>query len=280
MNRALGAFSLILILGCGSTPTHEFPNSTTGPQNAGSWEDLESVPPPIAEATSRDVIKKTVEENVFTIDRGLKEYEDYFGPQFIRDLQKLKANDHWIDGGSGNAYAQKDFLGSRDGHKIRPNGPKLTAITLKYPENQPKNLGHGQFIVLSGRYFEDIPTSEIRSADLITDVVGILNYSDQLDVALTKYLDLLKPNGKIYVFIPNNITFIKRGQRSLPLTEWLTTIPGLWIRPVYSKRSPYPSEFTFTIEKVGCGIQVPPLRLSRAVHPFVVMREFEEVKKD
>lgn len=284
IKRTLGALSLLLVLGCGSSPTQQPPKDTPSPQRERSWEDLENVPAPIAETDSRDVIKKVVEENVFTIDRGLKEYEDYFGPQFIQDLRRLKRDDHWIDGGAGNAYALKEFLGSRDGHRIRPDGPNLTAITFKYPANQPKRLGpvrqgENQFIVLSDRYFEDIPTPEIRPADLITDVVGILNYSDQLDVALKKYLDLLKPHGKIYVFIPNNITFIKRGKRSLPLTEWLKSIPGLLIRPVYCKRSPYPSEYTFTIEKVGCGIQIPRLRLSRAVHPFVVMREFEELPK-
>lgn len=277
IKRVVGVLSFVFALGCGSASIQKQSQKIASPQVERKWEDFENMPEPIAEEASWDVIKKVVDENVFTIDRGLKEYEDYFGPKFVHDLNKLKREDHWIDGGAGNAYAQKDFLGSRDGHRIIPNRPKLTAITFKYPTNQPKTLNHGRFTVLSGRYFEDIPISEIGSAQLITDVVGIINYTHQLDLVLQKYLDLLKPNGKIYVFIPNSITFIKRGKSSIDLTEWLKSIPGLLIRPVQSKKSPYPSDFTFTIEKSGCGIQIPRLRLTHAIHPGTVVREFEEV---
>jgi SAM-dependent methyltransferase len=239
---------LVCISGC-STHTHGDPN---------------------AEA----VIHKVVEDNFYTTDRGLEQYIQYFGLEFEADINNLTESMHWIDGGAGNAYAQKDYLKTRGNRPI----PFLTPITVKYPEKEPLTLQDGKFKVFADRYFEDIPLSELRPADIITDVVGIINYTRALDVSLDKYLKLLKPGGKIYLFIPDFITTIKtKSGEELLLREWIDTIPGLQTNTLSAPKSPYRPGFSYVIEKLNPNVVVPKLRLQEATHNNMVFRKFEEI---
>lgn len=237
---------------------------------------------PYREAVSRDgldvdpvlFVREEIQKNQYTIDRGIKEYEFYFGPPLMEELEKLDADMHWVDGGAGNAYAQKDYLGSRTGEVIKPRRARLTAITYVYPENEPKELADGRFKVLAGRYFEEIPNSEIPAADLITDMTGVINYTYQLDLVLKKYLDLLKTDGKIFVYIPMHITKItKKTGVIYGLMEWLKRIPGLTVTPI---EGPHAGS-AFIITKSACNIEVPKLRLRYARRQWALFREFEEI---
>lgn len=220
------------------------------------------------------VIKKVVEDNVFTTDRGLKEYIQYFGPEFETDINSLRASMHWIDGGAGSANAQKDYLKTRGNRPI----PYLTPITVKYPLAEPRILRDGKFKVFADRYFEDIPLEELAPADLISDVVGIINYTNALDVSLDKYLRLLKPGGKIYVFIPPNITNIEtKSGKILKLREWIDTISGVATRSLKTPYSPYPNNLSYVVEKKTPNVVVPKLRLEKAKHDHVVLRHFKEL---
>lgn len=220
------------------------------------------------------IIKKVVEDNLYTTHRGLKEYIQYFGPEFEQDIDSLTESMHWIDGGAGSANAQKDYLKTRADKSI----PFLTPITVKYPAAEPRILHGGKFKVFADRYFEEIPLEDIASADIITDVVGILNYTLALDVSLDKYLKLLKPGGKIYVFIPPHITDIEtKSGKVFKLREWLTSIPGLATRSLKTPHSPYPNELSYVVEKQTEKINVPKLRLEKAVHDHVVLRKFREI---
>ena len=230
----------------------------------------------IEEQKGKSVIRKVVEDNVFTTNRGLKKYLDYFGNDFATDLESLSANQQWIDGGAGSANAQKDFLKARIKNK-KPI-PKLTSITVKYPADQPRKLSNGKFEVFADRYFEVIPDNEFKAADIITDVVGILNYTDSLDIALEKYLRILKPLGKIYVFIPSGITQIqKKDGQVLDLIPWINSISGLRASFLSNSTSPYPQQYSFVIEKSNSNIVVPKLKLQTAIHRNVVVRHFVEI---
>ena len=181
---------------------------------------------------------------------------------------------HWIDGGAGSANAQKDYLETRGNKPV----PYLSPITVKYPEAEPKSLHNGKFKVYADRYFEDIPLQEIAPADIITDVVGIINYTNALDVSLDKYLKLLKPKGKIYLFIPPHITFIKTKEgKDLNLRDWISSIPGLIVRSLNTPNSPYNTNLSYVIEKQAADINVPSLRLEKALHNHVVIRNFKEI---
>lgn len=231
------------------------------------------------EETAPALVKRVVKENQFTVTRGLKDYQDFFGASFRKDLQSLRGSDHWLDGGAGNAYAQKDFLGSRDGKRILADRPKMTAVSLVYPADEPLSLAQGRFRMLAGRYFEEIPIGELEKADLITDVTGILNYTEQLDWVLERYLNLLQPNGKIYVFIPRHITRIRTARGAeLSLVQWLKTISGLQITEIKDQRVPYPSDQSFIIERVASNVKVPKLKLLSARKQVAVFREFTEIE--
>lgn len=251
----LALFLIMLLQNC-AHPTH--------PGNVSS------------ETNAKKIIHEVVEKNDYTIDRGLKEYIEYFGDTFAKDLEQLKPSDHWIDGGAGNANAQKNFL--RNLQKEKKSIPNLSAITVKYPESEARTLLDGKFKVFADRYFEDIPLSELAPADIITDVVGIINYTEALDVSLDKYLKLLKPNGKIYVFIPDSITKIKKlDGKIMNLFDWINSIPGLKAKPLTPTHSPSPIIFSFVIEKTALDILVPKLKLHAAAHRVMVMRNFEEI---
>lgn len=220
------------------------------------------------------VIKKVVEDNVFTTNRGLKEYLSYFGNEFESDIFNLSELMHWIDGGAGSANAQKDYLKTRENKSI----PYLTSITVKYPPSEPKMLHDGKFKVFADRYFEDIPVEELAPADIISDVVGIINYTNALDVSLDKYLKLLKPHGKIYVFIPPFITKIEtKSGKVLDLHEWIDSIHGLKTRTIQTPNSPYQNNLSYVVEKISPIVVVPRLRLERAKHDHVVLRYFKEI---
>ena len=51
--------------------------------------------------------------------------------------------------------------------------------------------------IISGQYFEAL--SGLMKADLITDIYGVFSYSGKLDEVLRKYLDLLNPNGTLFI---------------------------------------------------------------------------------
>jgi hypothetical protein len=230
----------------------------------------------VDDAKASAVIREVVEENVFTTNRGLTEYLNYFGPKFKMDLDNLTQDQHWIDGGAGSANAQKDFL-EKLKNEHRPI-PFLTAITVKYPDKEPRQMAGGKFQVFADRYFEVIPLSELSAADIITDVVGIINYTESLDVSLDKYLKLLKLSGKIYVFVPDKITRIKKlDGRTLNLKEWISSISGLQTYFLPSEKSPYPMKYSFVIEKLTTNVAIPKLRLRSAEHHVAIFREFEEI---
>ena len=222
------------------------------------------------------IVKKLLNEHLFTVDRTLEDYLGFFGSEFRRDLESLTADQHWLDAGAGEAYAQREYVGSRDLKEIVPSRARATAVSFKSIRSVeiPVDV---QFRYLVGRTFESIPDIEIGPVDLVTDVVGVLNYTEHIDQVLQTYLRLLKPGGKIYVFLPTLITWIEDG-KSLRKTffDWLQSIPGLEVKEITDGKNGEIKNSAFTIQKTVENPVIPGLQLEAAAHRHSLVRIFSE----
>ena len=212
-------------------------------------------------------IKGAIAKNRFTVDRGLEEYGDLLGPSFLRAIQKLKKGQHWIDSGSGETRALIEFAESSK------NPPRLTGITFKVTKSS-KAAGIPRVHLIKGKYFESLSTKQIPAADLITDVLGIINYTYDLSKTLEKILRLLKRNGTLLVYLPYWTTIIEdQNGKRLFLVDWLRSIPGLEIR-ILNRRGKKDKDFSFVIRKKVNKVRFPKLILIESVHHNSVARVF------
>jgi hypothetical protein len=178
----------------------------------------------------------------------------------------MSTHSHWIDGGAGYAFAQKDYLGSRDGGKILRNRPRMTAVSFQYPSFLPKVFRTPRFRVLTGRYFESLSLAKIQKADLITDVAGIIHYTRYLTTVLNKYMSLLNQKGRLYVFSPAQATtIINKLGRPMSLFEWLSGHKDLAVEYVQGdKRSIRLKDAVFSVQKMADEVKLPKLNLISA----------------
>lgn len=165
-------------------------------------------------------------ELVFQRGRGLYSYISALGKDFKTKLSEIesKENAHWLDAGGGEGNALYQF------HQTNPKSSLTSTLVSLESFAEPTE----KLKVLKGRYIEHIPSSELTQADLITDVFGPMAYSSEPHKVLAKYLEVLKPDGEIHIFLGSkeeifgkNNKFITSKNEILDLTEWLKTIPGL-----------------------------------------------------
>ncbi|MGZ3697833.1 MAG: hypothetical protein ACXWPM_01465 [Bdellovibrionota bacterium] len=224
-------------------------------------------------------LKSQVERNGFNTHRGLKDYFNAFGAEFAEDLLRLGPEGHWVDAGAGDALAtyhlqtlpdesinhwfsidrmeiyqrdkwgrfQKDYVKTGYAQRLeaipRDQRPRITAITFKPKKEFPTFPDPGRAKLLSGRYFSEIPPSEIEPADILTDFFGIAAYSPDLDQVLRRYDSLLKRDGTAYIVLgygypggnPPHVLqtgklfvqdVLTRSGQHLNLPDWLKSIPG------------------------------------------------------
>lgn len=165
-------------------------------------------------------------EQMFTKGRGLETYKTALGKDFERSLEKVlrQPETHWFDSGAGHAFAVRQALDI-------PTAPGLTSTVVAYETSAAST---GRLKVISGRFLETIADAEIAKSDLITDVFGPLAYSGQPHQVLQKYLNNLKPDGEIYIFLgarhelygQTNQVVTAKGE-VLNLAQWIETVPGL-----------------------------------------------------
>ena len=200
--------------------------------------------------------------------RDLRDYLNYFGPALKTHLDALGPDAHWLDAGSEDAFAQREYLGSRDGKMIIAGRPRMTAVTLTAKKETPRELAGGRFRLLVGRTFEAIPESEFGQVDVITDLCGVINYTEHPDEVLQKYLRILKPDGSIFIFLPIGMTQIHvpngAGTKKVSLRDWIASIPGLVVIPLFPKTSPFPAIWAFEVRRTAREPAVPRLVLIRA----------------
>ena len=124
----------------------------------------------------------------------------------------------WLDAGAGRANAQKEYMLQL---KDKINSPELLAVAFKKPffTGIPSK---SKMKYLSGRWFEEIPDSELGTFDVITDFFGPVSYGkDSLEI-VNKYLRLLNAGGEIFISMPMNAAVLSTERsKVVSLSEWI-----------------------------------------------------------
>lgn len=204
-------------------------------------------------------IKKIFEEHSFAENRGLNEYIDLFGFPFVNAIKALKHMDHWLDAGAGEARAIREYLLATSKHEIF-----TTAVTLKISESI-KSSTHKTIV----NYLEDLTQESIRPCDIITDVSGGLQYSEQPDLLLKRYLLWMKPLGKLFIFVHAGTTTVEKGNVVLSFDQWIRSIPGLKFTDGSNAES-------ICIEKDKGSNAIPRLKLIETSVNGILVRKFKE----
>jgi len=162
-----------------------------------------------------------VEAHEFKVSRGLDEYIHVFGAKFTEHLAALDGQSRLLDLGCGNGRFLAQYLHVADdqpyrGHlacedswaaasEIAYRDPstkaKVTGVT--YKSDHASTLGEqptDRWTMHVGRYFEEIPDSELERYDMIVDNFGVLLYTHNFSEALAKSLDHLSDDGALYLY--------------------------------------------------------------------------------
>ncbi|NBT57623.1 hypothetical protein EBT16_02450 [bacterium] len=191
---------------------------------------------------SFEKLTQLVDRNFFETRRDFEKYTELFPPSFLSHLSNLKSDGHWLDAGSGEAFALQDFFNqtvidepsftkNAESSFWRPRkivlDPELlhefaSRLNAQTPEEKPRVTGVSYKMLRAdpqipnlklkiGRFFEDIPLSEFSPADLITDLYGVISYTPRLDEVLRRYHQLLKDSGRAYLFIGDYLSVPQYG---------------------------------------------------------------------
>ena len=217
-------------------------------------------------------------EDVFTKARSLKSYRLALGESFAKSLEKLYLlkDGHWFDSGAGHAIAVRQAL-------ELPKAKNLKATIVAYETSAQSEF---RLKVLAGRFLENIGDHEIPSSHLITDVFGPLAYSSQPTVVIQKYLNNLKENGEIYLFLGSrhelfglNNKVVTASGKVLTLAQWLEQIPGTkaeLIKTQYDDDGSLYETWTMRITKIDSKAKVPLVEIihfEEGAPPAMTFRE-------
>ena len=302
-----------------------------------------------ATETTRDCVSALeklnhqIERNFFETRRDFHKYVETFPGTLFRDLSRLSVDGHWVDAGSGEGFALQDFYnrvvfdpekairnaepsfwvprrinldrallreaGNTLNKKVPQDRGRITGVTYKMEREAPKIEG---LRLLSGRFFEEIPNQEISSADIITDLYGVMSYSPRVDKVLSKYHSILKKGGRAYIFIGDYVEspdftlslramphqesgwdspfalskVKKKNGETVSLLEWVMAIPGFKATLQANEVEPQPranvipgviQRTTLVLEKADEITRIPSLRLLEADEGKPPLRFFEEV---
>ncbi|MBN8555576.1 MAG: hypothetical protein J0L93_09040 [Deltaproteobacteria bacterium] len=131
--------------------------------------------------------------------------------------------------------------------------PSSSSLDIFLQEADPQ-----RFRYLEGKYIEeytDAELSNIGKASVITDFMGPLACSRDLNMVLAQYLKLLKKDGKIFIFDAEEFKAYDRGQL-LNFEQWLRLIRGFKITKLEAEE-----ENRFVVRLTGQPIVLPRLEL-------------------
>lgn len=224
--------------------------------------------------------------------RGLAKYNDALGGNqiFLSTLKSVILNEqHWTDVGGGNGLAiQETITGFIPYHKL----PKLKSTLISYDSISKSN---DQMNVLTGRFIEEIPQSELMPSGLITDVYGAMSYSMEPHIILQKYWNAMIPNGKTLIYqganfadFGKNNKVITRDGRVMGLRDWAVAVfkgrAKINTFTVESENNGLVEMNTLIIEKKEhIEIQIPDLEIvdfKPGLPPTFLFREKGESKVD
>lgn len=225
-------------------------------------------------------VTKALSRNNFTIKRGFRDYAQAFHEEFQSRLASLTRRQAWLNVGGGLAEAEFQFLEAKDSAKLPL--PKVISFAVKQPKKAriyPKNHRYVE------GFIENATIQELGGKfDVITDNYSALSYSRNLTGVIQKYLDLLTPNGKIYItstglnLSKGSFVGIKVlvGDKQVTVPEWLSSIPGLIIKDI-SLNSPGTYQ-SFSIEvEPGKKPKIPQLELVGFVDHVPPIMRFAEI---
>lgn len=204
----------------------------------------------------------------FAVGRGLQEYSQTFGPHFDQELIRMRRSDVILDPGGGDAHLSDSL--STD------SSPKYVGVTfelLNRPmEHFSNSIKSGRLKILTGRFFEDIPTDELQSIGkikMITDLYGVLSYSAHPDLVLKKYLEILSDDGSLFIFGPR----MKVG-KDFDFLIWLRRVQGIEIT-THEFREAGMIEHSYSIKKNGNPIVIPEVELLNSRPDMPPIRNFK-----
>lgn len=253
--------------------------------------------------------------SAFQTGRNLGSYAELLPVEFVRALVALGLEAHWLDAGSGEGLATIDYLMGRQDNSDSDYGAapetrealqrlnerptsqraRTTGVTYKYKTDhwaaglaEPRRAvlgktGRGRW--LEGRYFEDIPDTEIGPAELITDVFGVLAYAPRLDEVVRKYLRLLRDDGFAFIHLGlpgegsvDDRIWIWRDGARLGLVEWLQSISGVQARKIEFGTGTYGTRKARALElrRTSPSPLVPSLELIEYKDGAPPYREYRE----
>lgn len=219
-------------------------------------------------------------EQLFTRGRGLQTYKIAMGKEFEQSHARLLTlkEGHWFDSGAGHAFAVRQTLEMPEAANL-----KTTIVAYETAATPTSKLK-----VISGRFLETIADSEISKSDLITDVVGPMAYSGQPHIVLQKYLNNLKPDGEILIFLgarhelygQSNQVITAKGE-VLNLGQWLEQLPGVKTELKKIQKEDDGSFYemwTARITKTQNEVKIPPVEMihfKEGAPPTMTFKEVE-----
>lgn len=203
---------------------------------------------------SKETAREVIRTRKFASKRDLISYLADFPPEFADDLFKL-GEGKLLDAGGGAFYFAEEVVALRKlptpkpalSPKLLPrlatfldtpltHRPQVTAISLNL-ERKGIPSYEGRLKLLWGRFFAEIPESELGKFDLITDLKGIFAYSPDADEVLRRYIALLHDSGVLYLFLGEGdkgfsytSTVRTKDGKKLSLADWLQGLPGLKVQ--------------------------------------------------
>lgn len=240
--------------------------------------------------------KEILNQGSFNEGRGLSDYFSLFkGLDYA--LAHLPEGSRWFDGGSGSAkffydYIQKikhgekfqDYYGDRNFPNIEMYATGVSEpVDPTYIERLKQELNSNNFHPLYGDYIENLNTSNLPKVDLITDLYGALSYTERPDLLLKKYLELLKPGGKIFTILKGTINgttpdaplyfffeslLLRNSEgRKISTLEWFESIKGMKrVNKIDSQMVRKNNVINLTFERTNDEIVVPELELINFNH--------------
>jgi SAM-dependent methyltransferase len=216
--------------------------------------------------------------NLSTTHRSLAHYDIHLGLQ--NDLNKnLKSaikklaettgrKVRLLDVGCGKATAITDLLSDKS---LEPYLESVTGISMHHFKNIKKVIAahKGRFIFALGQA-QDILMHFANSFDLIVDIWGAFQYSDDKVGLLRRYYQALKPQGKaeIYAHRMDSMLFL-HNQKEKALLPWiLKKYPNTFSARIFALKTTdriSPRTTAITMTKNDEDFPLPSLKLKDAI---------------
>ena len=230
----------------------------------------------------------------FSRNRTLLEYLRIFPNELGEKIYSLGGNATILEAGSGEAIAAEQMLQSgieglvederelfrqqeskwelaldhsetlkKIGNKPMKDRPKIIAVSKEMERKLDVVPYHGKLELLTGRFFEDIPAAELGHPKLILDPIGVMSYTTHPSEVLRKYLEVLAPDGEIYLWMDGSRIEINY-RREYTLDDGVRAMKNLnptpanhfrWLVNLDGKREIYFFDWLLSLNQPGLEVK-------------------------